>query len=142
MRVRWRERVDPLARTQLTNEQYERYIDMVGHGQQLPAVGFAKTLDALYASSRPTKLDYLSLNVYEPFGGPRRDPNDTDRRIKWERYVMDGEVYRTFILAKNDFNADLPVFMGENSLANLQPLDGRLSHVRTAGPESATSRPT
>jgi beta-glucosidase/6-phospho-beta-glucosidase/beta-galactosidase len=124
-RVRWRERVDPLARTQLTDEQYERYIAMVGHtAEQLPAVGFAKTLDALYASSRPTKLDYLSLNVYEPFGGPRRDPNDTDRRIKWERYVMDGEVYRTFILAKNDFNADLPVFMGENSLANLQPLDG------------------
>ena len=37
--------------------------------------------------------------------------------------MMDGEVYRTFILAKNDFNADLPVFMGENSPANIQPID-------------------
>ena len=38
--------------------------------------------------------------------------------------MLDGEVYRTFILAKNDFNTDLPVYMGENSCANLQPIDG------------------
>ena len=38
-----------------------------------------------------------------------------DRRVKWERYMMDGEVYRTFILAKHDFNTDLPIYMGENS---------------------------
>ena len=83
---------------------------------------FTKTLDALYASPRAKKLDYLSLNVYEPFGGPRRDPRDTDRGIPWDTYMMDGEVYRTFILAKNDFNADLPVYMGENSCANFQPI--------------------
>ena len=88
----------------------------------LPPEGFTKTLDALYASPRAKKLDYLSLNVYEPFGGPRRDPGDTDRRIPWERYMMDGEVYRTFILATNDFNTDLPVYMGENSCANIQPI--------------------
>jgi beta-glucosidase len=35
---------------------------------------------------------------------------------------MDGEVYRTFILATRDGNTDLPVYMGENSLANLQPI--------------------
>ena len=75
----------------------------------------------MYASPRAKKLDYLSLNVYEPFGGARRDPGDTDRRVKWERYMMDGEVYRTFILAKHDFNTDLPIYMGENSLGNLQP---------------------
>lgn len=37
---------------------------------------------------------------------------------------MDGEIYRTFILAKNDRNEGLPIYMGENSLANLQPIDG------------------
>ncbi len=93
---------------------------------------FTKTLDALYSSPREKKLDYLSLNVYEPFGGPRRDPNDTDRRIKWERYMMDGEVYRTFILAKNDFNTGLPVYMGENSSANLQPI-GEVAERRPDG---------
>ena len=31
--------------------------------------------------------------------------------------------YRTFIFATNDFNTDLPVYMGENSCANLQEVD-------------------
>ena len=124
-RAAWRARVDPLARSQLTDEQYARYVAMITMtADALPPERFTKTLDALYASPREKKLDYLSLNVYEPFGGPRRDPADTDRRVPWERYMMDGEVYRTFILATNDFNTDLPVYMGENSLANMQPIDG------------------
>ena len=124
-RTAWRTRVDDLARSQLTDEQFDRYLSTVeASAETLPAAGFTKTLDAVYASPRPKKLDYLSLNVYEPFGGPRRDPDDTDRRIKWERYMLDGEVYRTFILATNDFNDDLPVIMGENSCANLQDIDG------------------
>lgn len=121
-RAAWRARIDDLARSQLTDEQYERYEEMVGTSAGLlPSEGFTKTLDAVYASPRAKKLDYLSLNVYEPFGGARRDPGDTDRRVKWERYMMDGEVYRTFILAKHDYNTDLPIYMGENSLGNLQP---------------------
>jgi beta-glucosidase len=122
-RAAWRTRVDALARSQLTDEQHERYLRMIAKtADALPPEGFTKTLDALYASPRARKLDYLSLNVYEPFGGPRRDPANTDRRVPWERYMMDGEVYRTFILATNDFNTDLPVYMGENSSANLQPI--------------------
>jgi beta-glucosidase/6-phospho-beta-glucosidase/beta-galactosidase len=122
-RAAWRSRVDDLARSQLTDEQYDRYLGMIAMtADSLRPELFTKTLDALYASPRARKLDYLSLNVYEPFGGPRRDPHDTDRRIKWERYRMDGEIYRTFILATNDFNTDLPVYMGENSSANLQPV--------------------
>jgi beta-glucosidase/6-phospho-beta-glucosidase/beta-galactosidase len=124
-RVRWRSRIDELARSQLTDEQYERYESMVERtAADLPPEGFVKTIDAVYSSPRARKLDYLSLNVYEPFGAPRRDPADTERRIKWERYTMDGEVYRTFILAKNDFNDGLPVYLGENSSANLQSADG------------------
>jgi beta-glucosidase/6-phospho-beta-glucosidase/beta-galactosidase len=124
-RSEWRTRVDDQARSQLTDEQYERYLGIVESAAQvLPAEGFTKTLDALYASPRARKLDYLSLNVYEPFGAAKRDPADTDRRIKWERYTMDGEVYRTFILAKHDLNTDLPIYMGENSSANIQRIDG------------------
>jgi beta-glucosidase/6-phospho-beta-glucosidase/beta-galactosidase len=122
-RAAWRRRVDDLGRSQLTDEQYERYLGMVETtADLLRPERFTRTLDALYASPRAKKLDYLSLNVYEPFGAARRDPDDTDRRIKWERYAMDGEVYRTFILAKHDANTDLPVYMGENSLANQQPI--------------------
>lgn len=122
-RAAWRTRIDDLARSQLTNEQHEQYVEMITTtAEMLPPERLTMTLDALYSSSRAKKLDYLSLNVYEPFGGPRRDPRDSDRRVKWERYMMDGEVYRTFIQAKNDFNTGLPVYMGENSSANLQPI--------------------
>ena len=122
-RAAWRTRVDDLARSQLTDEQYERYVEMITMtADKLRPELFAKTLDALYASPRLKKLDYLSLNVYEPFGAPRRDPQEADRGVQWDLYMMDGEVYRTFILATNDFNTDLPVYMGENSSANLQPI--------------------
>jgi len=132
-RAAWRARIDDLARSQLTDEQYERYEEMVGTiAGLLPSEGFTKTLDAVYSSPRAKKLDYLSLNVYEPFGGARREPGDTDRRVKWERYMMDGEVYRTFILAKHDFNTDLPIYMGENSIGNLQPA-GELAQPRPDG---------
>ncbi|HEY7042524.1 MAG TPA: family 1 glycosylhydrolase [Nocardioidaceae bacterium] len=124
-RTRWRHRIDGLARSQLTDEQLERYERMVDRtAVELPPEGFNKTIDAVYSSPRARKLDYLSLNVYEPFGAPRRDPGETERRVKWERYMMDGDVYRTFILAKNDFNDGLPIYMGENSCANLQAADG------------------
>src|SRR5262245_17161728 len=87
-RSAWRTRIDDLARSQLTDEQFERYLRMIETtAGALRPERFHKTLDALYASPRAKKLDYLSLNVYEPFGGPRRDPEDTDRRIKWERYA-------------------------------------------------------
>ena len=69
------DRIDDLARSQLTDEQYERYLEMIeADRRRAPPERFTKTLDALYASPREKKLDYLSLNVYEPFGGPRRDP--------------------------------------------------------------------
>jgi beta-glucosidase len=124
-RAAWRARVDDLARSQLTGEQNERYLSLIAMtADRLRPELFIKTLDALYASPRAKKLDYLSLNVYEPFGGPRRDPGVEERGVPWQRYMMDGEVYRTFILAKNDFNTDLPIYMGENSLGNMQPRDG------------------
>jgi beta-glucosidase len=120
-RTVWRERMDDLARSQLTDEQFDRYLAIVeATADTLRPERFTKTLDALYGSPRAKKLDYLSLNVYEPLGAARRDPGDTDRRVKWERFRMDGEVYRTFIHAKHDFNTDLPVCMGENSIGNMQ----------------------
>ena len=122
-RAAWRTRVDDLARSQLTDEEFDRYLETITMtADHVRPEGFTKTLDALYASPRERKLDYLSLNVYEPFGAARRGQARPDGGVPWDVYMMDGEVYRTFILAKNDFNADLPVYMGENSCANFQPI--------------------
>lgn len=120
-RSAWRERIDDLARSQLTDAELDRYLEAVaGTSERLRPELFTKTLDALYASPRERKLDYLSLNVYEPFGAARVGQRRSDGAVPWDLYTMDGEVYRTFILAKHDANADLPVYMGENSCANFQ----------------------
>ena len=120
-RMKWRERMDDLARSQLTDEQYSRYIDFITMtADRLRPEYFTQTLDALYASSRDKKLDYLSVNCYEPFRTPRRGPDE--KKISWDEFTMDGEIYRTFILATNDFNTDLPMYMGENTCANFQPI--------------------
>jgi beta-glucosidase len=122
-RAAWRTRIDDLARSQLSDEELERYhAGVEDAAERLRPERFTKTLDALYASPRARKLDYLSLNVYEPFGGARRWPERADVGVPWDVYRLDGEIYRTFILAKHDRNADLPIYMGENSCANFQPV--------------------
>lgn len=121
-RAAWRTRIDDLARSQLTDAEYSRYESFIAMTfERLRPEFFTKTLDALYASPRAKKLDYLSVNVYEPFGTPRRDP-ETGKDVAWDEMALDGEIYRTFILATNDFNTDLPMYMGENSCANMQPI--------------------
>lgn len=121
-RTAWRARVDDLARSQLTDEQFDRYLATIATtADNLRPELLTKTLDALYSSPRAKKLDYLSLNVYEPFGAARRDPAEEDRGVAWDVFTMDGGVYRTFLLAKHDGNTGLPIYMGENSCGNFQP---------------------
>lgn len=125
-RNRWVSRINDLAHSQLTDAGYDRYSARMDHvAAALPPDRLTKTLDALYASPRAKKLDYLSFNVYDPLGGDRREPGEKKANdIQWDDFVMDGEVYRTYTLATNDGNTDLPVYMGENSCANLQRIGG------------------
>ena len=54
-------------------------LELIGRPDTLRPELFTRTLDTLYASPRSKKLDYLSLNVCGPFGGPPREPHDADR---------------------------------------------------------------
>lgn len=121
----WVERLTGLARRQLTDEQVAYYEAEIARcrGYVDPA-GLTKTLDALYASPRPRKLDYISANVYEPFG-EARGLGDKSRSPKWWENAVDGDIYRTMIWAYHEGNTDLPIFMGENSIAFEQPRAGR-----------------
>jgi len=127
-RTAWRRHIDDLAHSQLTDLQYDRYLERIElTARSVPPGELTKTLDALYSSPRARKLDYISLNVYHPFGAHLYGPEDPSRSaadIYWDEFVMDSEVYRTFILATNEGNTDLPFYMGENSCANLQPIGG------------------
>jgi beta-glucosidase len=121
-RAAFNTRINTLAKSKLNDEQYARYLGLVElTGQTLNSEHWTKTLDALYASPRAKKLDYLSINVYEPFNGPKGSEDMTKPPLWWE-FAADPEVYRTFIHADNEFNADLPFYLGENSLAYRQPV--------------------
>lgn len=131
-RAQWTSRLAGLAKRQLNDDQYELYQEQATDVQQcVDPARMVKTLDALYASKTPSKLDYISANVYEPFGmvrafgDPAKWPKWWELSIpQWWQLAVDGDIYRTMILAYNDGNTDLPMFMGENSIAYEQPRDG------------------
>ena len=56
-RAAWRSRLDEVAKSQLTDEQYVRYVEMITMtADKLRPELFVKTLDALYASPRERSL--------------------------------------------------------------------------------------
>ena len=131
-REAWDTRMDALARAKLTDEQYAAYRQQ----RQLAAAAIrpemlTKTLEALYASDRDEKLDYLSVNVYEPLG-PAKSEGDPRKRPKWWEFDVDTDVYHTFIHAYNDGNTGLPLYLGENSLA-LRQAPGAPAQPRADG---------
>lgn len=131
-RARWTARLSHLAMRQLTDEQFAAF------DQELSVVRNAvnpmkltKTLDALYSSQIPDKIDYISANIYEPFRTGRA-AGHAENAPRWWEFAMDGDIYRTLILAYHDGNRALPIFMGENSIAYAQ-LVGELAEPRPDG---------
>lgn len=123
-RAQWGARISGLAKRQLTDEQFAAYrSEATAVRSRVDPAEMVKTLDALYASSTPSKIDYISANVYEPFRTARA-LGDASRSPQWWEFGADGDIYRTMIRAYNDGNVDLPVFMGENSIAYEQASDG------------------
>lgn len=124
-RAAWTERLSGLARRQLTDEQFDVYAaNAEVQRDWVNASQLTQTLDALYASPRPRKIDYISANVYEPFGEARAVGHPAPGPQWWDNAV-DGDIYRTMILAYHEGNTDLPIFMGENSIAFEQPRAGK-----------------
>jgi len=123
-RAKWTARLSSLAMRQLTDEQFEAFDDeLVVVRDAVDPMSWTKTLDALYASPLPHKIDYISANIYEPFR-TGRSAGDAANAPRWWEFAADGDIYRTLILAYNDGNRSLPMFMGENSLAYELPLGG------------------
>ncbi len=121
----WMARIAPLARSKLTDRQFSTWEAMVAMvGGDLRASTFAKTLDALYASPRARKLDYISCNIYEPFAAIK-GADHPGGMILWWDYAADTEVYGTYTRAYHDGNSDLPVYMGENGLMCRQPIGAK-----------------
>jgi beta-glucosidase/6-phospho-beta-glucosidase/beta-galactosidase len=121
-RARWTIRLTDLALRHLTDPQFAAFEDELGLLRDaVDGATFTKTLDAIYASDIGAKIDYISANIYEPFRTGRAAGKAEDAPRWWE-FAMDGDIYRTLILAYNDGNAGLPIFMGENSIAYAQAI--------------------
>lgn len=60
-----------------------------------------RTLDALWASPREKKLDYLSANIYERFGAPKAAAGAIPV-IPWWEFSADSEIYGSYIRAYQD----------------------------------------
>lgn len=123
-RDRWNARIRPLAASKLTAPQlatFDSVAEQVAAGLDLSMM--TKTLDAIYSSSRRRKLDYLSCNIYDPFGLARSTGQPEPPRM-WE-FSADVEIYGTYTRAYHDGNTDLPVHMGENGLLLWQPRGGQ-----------------
>jgi beta-glucosidase len=121
-RARWTARLSGLAMRQLTDDQFVAFDDELRVVRDaVDPTQLTKTLDALYSSPLVDKIDYISANIYEPFRTGRA-AGDPARAPRWWEFAMDGDIYRTLILAYNDGNHSLPMFMGENSIAYQQPL--------------------
>lgn len=121
-RARWTARISALAMRQLTDEQFLAFDDeLVVVRNAIDPLRWTKTLDALYDSPRADKIDYISANIYEPFRTGRSAGNAANAP-KWWEFGIDGDIYRSLILAYNDGNRSLPIFMGENSVAYEQPV--------------------
>jgi beta-glucosidase len=123
-RATWTARLSGLAMRQLTDEQFAAFDDELAQVRQaVDPLRWTKTLDALYTSSRDEKIDYISANIYEPFRTGRA-AGIADQAPRWWEFAVDPDIYRSLILAYNDGNRSLPMYMGENSLAYEQPVGG------------------
>lgn len=120
----WNKRIGLLGKKKLTKNQYERYLKYIEFLEQIVKPSFLKkTLNQIYNSPRKKKMDYISINVYEPFMVAKVDP--LEGQPNWWEFTADGEIYGTFIRAHNDYNTGLPIYMGEHSLAYKQPKGGK-----------------
>lgn len=121
-RASWTGRLSDLASRQLTDAQFLAFDDELSVVRSaIHPAEWTKTLDALYTSARRDKIDYISANIYEPFRTGRA-AGDESRAPRWWEFAVDGDIYRTLILAYNDGNRGLPIFMGENSIAYEQAI--------------------
>lgn len=121
---RWTKRVHDLAKVKLNKESFEAYNRLKKLSEQTTYPSYLKkTLDFIYNSKRIKKLDYIAVDIYEPYSAAKSA--GLGKMIDWWEYAIDPDVYRTFIQAYNDFNTNLPLYLIENTCAYKQPIGGK-----------------
>jgi len=110
-------------------ESYQKFQDAIK--QLFKPDLFKSTIESLYNSPIARKLDYLAVDIYEPFLMTEMMSGLSTYPPWWE-WECDPEIYSSFIRAYNDGNTDLPLYLLENSIAYQQPRDG-IANPRSDG---------
>ena len=94
-----------------------------------------KTIEAIYASKRKKKIDYLALDIYDPFiVGTFYLKLPTPRRIRekepllrppWWEWHLDGQQFGAMIRAHHAGNDDIPIFIQETGMGHRQTQYGK-----------------
>ncbi len=130
----WDQRFSQLADTRWGHgsfqARYYRFINRV-YGRLADPLGWERAIDAAYASPRERLVDYLGLDIYDPFAAANAPKLPTPRRLRerepllhtplWEnRYDPRefGEVIRGYA----EDAGGLPILVLENGMCHRQPL--------------------
>jgi hypothetical protein len=117
----------------LVPSEYDVFSAMVDGMAKSTPEKFPRFLDALYASPRPEKLDYLSTNVYEPFAIPLGSSRGDGAALRWWEYSTDVEVYATWVRAHADGIGELPLYLGENGMMYRREIGAAAGEPRPDG---------
>jgi len=93
-----------------------------------------KTISAIYHSPRKRKIDFIALDVYDPFVAGafyvdlssvwKRKINEPLFRPPWWKWRHDREHFRAMIEAHHENNSGFPIYILENCIANQQEKTG------------------
>lgn len=92
-------------------------------------LGFKKAIEALYASDRDEKLDYIAVDIYDLMlpaqeydKGPEfeRTPYEPAHRPGWWDWCLEKNAVEDYLELYGRCNLGLPMYMIENSVGHLQ----------------------
>ncbi|TXT62772.1 MAG: hypothetical protein BAJALOKI1v1_860021 [Promethearchaeota archaeon] len=72
---KWYHRVERAAKQRHTKREYENYLKLVSTtAQLLPPFSLKKTIQAIYDSPQDKKVEYLAMDIYDPFTSIEASP--------------------------------------------------------------------
>jgi beta-glucosidase/6-phospho-beta-glucosidase/beta-galactosidase len=131
--------ITPVARRRLNDFQFcywDRLRDENAH--RYARFNTTKLLDALYTSTRPTKLDYIGIDTYDPFAlasvtfddvydKPEPTEGQIDPRFDWTLLSFDPDVMREHLAIHGQDllsdGSDIPLYILETTIGNNQKLN-------------------
>ncbi len=136
-REAWRRRFDRLASERWGRGSFQfrfyRFLENV-YGRLADPAGWTRAVEAVYASPRRELLDYVGLDIYDPFAAANAPKAPTPRRLRerepilytplWEnRY--EAREFGSVIRGYAEDAGDLPIYVLENGMCHRQPLGGK-----------------